>query len=288
MEIYHCICQYTKIPYEYCTTFKPLARIGQYRAHQTRPATNYKGALRDGIELHLTASEEKMPRFLLTATATDGQQKELPTTIIDPYLLRYLSHLRINCMKSLSFHRIITLLSSVLGQLSHFSLKLKAFTSISDPLNYISSFQMSVNPVDLFLHADTLFLCGYKKINCVQDLDNCRSSISSLVSWPLLTNISINHSHKSEFNICDAFYSWKWNPSCIVDGKNKLTRRIATLIYLLVDKLQKLVSLRIVISNSKFNDTPCFPRLIRRQLHQYPLNRPFRLRFSSNAIALWL
>ncbi|CAF1029373.1 unnamed protein product [Adineta steineri] len=183
MEIYHCICQYTKIPYEYCTTFKPLARIGQYRAHQTRPATNYKGALRDGIELHLTASEEKMPRFLLTATATDGQQKEF-----------------------------------------------KSITSI------------------------TLGSRGLK----------------------------------SEFNICDAFYSWKWNPSCIVDGKNKLTRRIATLIYLLVDKLQKLVSLRIVISNSKFNDTPCFPRLIRRQLHQYPLNRPFRLRFSSNAIALWL
>ncbi|CAF4346088.1 unnamed protein product [Adineta steineri] len=37
-------------------------------------------------------------------------------------------------MNSLSFYRIITLLSSVLGQLSHFSLKLKGFTSISDPL----------------------------------------------------------------------------------------------------------------------------------------------------------
>ncbi|CAF1063135.1 unnamed protein product [Adineta steineri] len=182
-----------------------------------------------------------------------------------------------------------------------------------------SSFQMSVNPVDLFPCADTLFLCGYNKINCVQDLGNCRSSISSLVSWPLLTNISINHNHiesleifsitltfqnaqrsctllsnrlsnlkKLNFNICDAFYPWRWNPSCIVDRKNKSTRRIVPLIYLLVDKLQKLVSLRIVFSNSKFNDTPCFPHLIRRQLHQYPLNRPFRLRFSSNAIALWL
>ncbi|CAF0933030.1 unnamed protein product [Adineta steineri] len=93
---------------------------------------------------------------------------------------------------------------------------------------------------------------------------------------------------KLEFNIYDAFYPWKWNPSCIVDGKNKSTRRIVTLIYLLVDKLQKLVSLCIVFSNFKFDDTPCFPHLIRRQLHQYPLNRPFRLQFSSDVIALWL
>ncbi|CAF2443312.1 unnamed protein product [Rotaria sp. Silwood2] len=382
--------------------------------------------------------------------------KLLPTTIIDAHLLRYLTRLCINCMNSLSFHRIITLLSSVLGQLCHFSLKLEAFTSISDPLiisgdiiqqlcinrlqqtatyilnlllyatdtfeekiifnsffkvpfiqqqrprvfiqelddqdigptyhcfrvytlpcnhkilsSYIfskeleKSCQMPVNPVDLFPRADTLSLRGYKKINCVRDLGNCRSSISSLVPWSLLTNISINHSYvltpatlesilrmaynvhtleifddcgilfrpilnnhnlttlinqqiesleifditltlqnaqrictllsnrlanlkKLSFNICDAYRRWKWKPSCIVDGKNKSTRRILTLIYLLVNKLQKLVSLHIGFCNSEFHDTPCFPHLIRRQLHEYPLNRPFRLRFSSNAIELWL
>ncbi|CAF3545568.1 unnamed protein product [Adineta steineri] len=254
--------------YKYCTTSKPLAHIGQYRAHQTRPATNFKGALRDGIELHLTASEEKMPRFLLTATVKDSQQMEfksvtsimldrdsnefdyihdiklLPTTIIDPHLLRYISRLRINYMNSLSFYRIITLLSSVLGQLSHFSLKLKGFTSISDPL--------------------TIY-----QIESLEIFDITLTFQNAQPSCTLLSN-RLSNLKKLNLNICDAFYPWRWNPSCVVDGKNKSTR------------------LRIVFSNSKFNATPCFPCLIRRQLHQYPLNRPFRLRFSPNAIALWL
>ncbi|CAF4011530.1 unnamed protein product, partial [Rotaria sp. Silwood1] len=61
-----------------------------------------------------------------------------------------------------------------------------------------------------------------------------------------------------------------------------------TAIYLLVDQLQKLVSLRITFSNSRYSDTPCFPHLIRRQLHHYPLNQPFRLRVTSNEIHIWL
>ncbi|CAF4117762.1 unnamed protein product [Rotaria sp. Silwood2] len=36
------------------------------------------------------------------------------------------------------------------------------------------------------------------------------------------------------------------------------------------------------------SDTPCFPRLIRRQLHQRPLNRPYRLRCSSYSVQIWL
>ncbi|CAF2091641.1 unnamed protein product [Rotaria magnacalcarata] len=55
--------------------------------------------------------------------------------------------------------------------------------------------EMPVNPVNLFPQADTLSLRGYKKIDCVRDLGNCRSSISSLISWSLLINISINHSY---------------------------------------------------------------------------------------------
>jgi len=54
---------------------------------------------------------------------------------------------------------------------------------------------MPIDPVKLFPRADTLFLRGHKKINCVRDLGNYRSSISSLVPWSLLTNISINYSN---------------------------------------------------------------------------------------------
>jgi len=51
---------------------------------------------------------------------------------VDIHLL-YLSRLRIDCANNTSFHRAIALFSSVFGQLSHFSLKLKAYTSIFDP-----------------------------------------------------------------------------------------------------------------------------------------------------------
>ncbi|CAF1406593.1 unnamed protein product [Rotaria sordida] len=224
---------------------------------------------------------------------------------------------------------------------------------------------MLINPVDLFPRADTLSLRGYKKTNRVRDLGNFRSSISSLVPWSLLTNLSINHSDvltpatfesilrmaynvdtlelfddrgillrpilnnhnlvtlinqqiksfeiydvtltlqnvqrictllsnrfcnlkKLLFTISDAYDEWEWKPSCIIDGKNKSTKRIVNLIYLLVDQLQKLVYLRISFCTTNFSDTPCFPHLIRQQLHQYSLSRPFRLRVSSNAVEIWL
>ncbi len=54
---------------------------------------------------------------------------------------------------------------------------------------------MSINAVDLFPYANELFLCGYKNRSSLPQLVNCRSSISSLVPWSLLTNISINHSY---------------------------------------------------------------------------------------------
>ncbi|CAF0940536.1 unnamed protein product [Rotaria sordida] len=227
------------------------------------------------------------------------------------------------------------------------------------------SSQMLINPVDLFPRADTLSLRGYKKTNRVRDLGNFKSSISSLVPWSLLTNLSINHSDvltpatfesilrmaynvdtlelfddrgillrpilnnhnlvtlinqqiksfeiydvtltlqnvqrictllsnrfcnlkKLLFTISDAYDEWEWKPSCIIDGKNKSTKRIVNLIYLLVDQLQKLVYLRISFCTTNFSDTPCFPHLIRQQLHQYSLSRPFRLRVSSNAVEIWL
>jgi hypothetical protein len=57
------------------------------------------------------------------------------------------------------------------------------------------SCQMPIDPVKLFPRADTLFLQGHRRINCVRDLGNYRSSISSLVPWSLLTKISINYSN---------------------------------------------------------------------------------------------
>jgi hypothetical protein len=51
---------------------------------------------------------------------------------------------------------------------------------------------MAINAADLFPRANELFLTDYRKENCILDLDNLRSSISSLVPWSLLTKLSIN------------------------------------------------------------------------------------------------
>ena len=54
------------------------------------------------------------------------------------------------------------------------------------------SCRIAINTVDLFPHANELFLTDYRKENCILEFDNLRSSISSLVPWSLLTKISIN------------------------------------------------------------------------------------------------
>ncbi|CAF1310206.1 unnamed protein product [Rotaria sordida] len=176
--------------------------------------------------------------------------------------LEYLSRLRIHCLNSISFHRTIALLSSVLSDIiqelcidrlkpmATYSLSLLLYveddleekiifnsffkvpfihrqsprvfiqeyndSDISDtnhcfmvytfPYNdtILSSYIFSTNlekfcqnptdVTDLFPRANTLSFYGYNKTNCVRDLANCRSSISSLVPWLLLTNIKINHS----------------------------------------------------------------------------------------------
>ncbi|CAF3219201.1 unnamed protein product [Rotaria socialis] len=228
------------------------------------------------------------------------------------------------------------------------------------------SLQMSTSAIDLFPRANQLMLHGYKFKKYRRDPGNCISSMSSLVPWSLITNISINHSdaisvvalqsilrmaynvHKLRIfddtgvllrallysndnlelrvnqqvksldiydvtwtlqnverfcillsnrfpnlktlsmHILDSYDQWKWRPSRIIDGKNKSTKRIVNLVYLLVDNFKQLVSLDIYFSNENFSDTPCFPHLIRRQLYQYPPSRPHRLQCSSNRIQLWL
>lgn len=54
---------------------------------------------------------------------------------------------------------------------------------------------MLTDVTNLFPRANTLSLCGYKKIDRVQDLYKSECSISSLVPWSLLTHIEINHSN---------------------------------------------------------------------------------------------
>lgn len=98
--------------------------------------------------------------------------------------------------------------------------------------------------------------------------------------FPILKTLS--------FTIFDSYLYWQWKPSCITDGKNKSTKRIVNLIYLIVDHFQQLIWLRISFCNRIVSNTPCFPHLSRRQLHQYPLSRPCRLQCSTNNIQIWL
>ncbi len=54
-----------------------------------------------------------------------------------------------------------------------------------------SSFKMSMKTVDLFSHANELVISDFEDNACLSDLVNCKSSLSSLVPWSLLTKISI-------------------------------------------------------------------------------------------------
>lgn len=54
------------------------------------------------------------------------------------------------------------------------------------------SSQKLVNPINLFSHASELFINGFTGKNCHLDLGNCRSSLSTLVPWTLLTKIRVD------------------------------------------------------------------------------------------------
>ncbi|CAF4005015.1 unnamed protein product [Rotaria sp. Silwood1] len=55
-------------------------------------------------------------------------------------------------------------------------------------------YPMPIHAVDLFPRANELVLHGYRNENCVLELGNVTSSISSLVPWSLLRKISIDNS----------------------------------------------------------------------------------------------
>ncbi|CAF4039358.1 unnamed protein product [Adineta steineri] len=225
---------------------------------------------------------------------------------------------------------------------------------------------MSINEVDLFPYADELFLEGYYDKDCFFELNNCKSSISLLVPWPLLTKISfdegvvvsvhelelilrkaynvrtlhiysgnenlsrsilrntdgvgtrineqiesfilddytltLRNAHdfctvllnrlpnlkKISFSIYDSINEWDRILSRIVNGENKATKRIREVIHFLVDYFKQLVFIEINLYNLTFSHTHCFPHLIRRQIHQYPLSRPYRFQYSAPMIQIWL
>ncbi|CAF4441626.1 unnamed protein product [Rotaria sp. Silwood2] len=228
------------------------------------------------------------------------------------------------------------------------------------------SCEIPINAVDLFPHANQLAITDFRNKYCLSDLGNCKSSISSLVPWSLLTKISITDCNvitaaklqpilRMAYNVhtlriyenrrispsavlriygnlgtraseqiqsfgihdgmltsrkakdvcmllCNRFpnlkelsftiyESWDFStasPSYLADYKNESTKRIVNLIHFLVDHLQQLVSFHMNFIRSRSCETPCFPHLIRRQLHEWLLNRPYRLRCSTEEIQLWL
>ncbi|CAF4319596.1 unnamed protein product [Rotaria sp. Silwood2] len=88
--------------------------------------------------------------------------------------------------------------------------------------------------------------------------------------------------------ICDSYDNYCWIPSHILDGENKSTKRIIKLIHFLVHHLPQLVSLYMNFHYWNSSETPCFPHLIRRQIQEWSLNRPYRLQCSSKRIQIWL
>ena len=88
------------------------------------------------------------------------------------------------------------------------------------------------------------------------------------------------------FAICDPC----WNQSSSANGKNKSTKHIIDHIHFLVDHLQQLVSLCIFFISWDLSEleTACFLHLIRCQLDECPLSRPYRIRCSSEMIQIWL
>ncbi|CAF0787438.1 unnamed protein product [Adineta ricciae] len=90
------------------------------------------------------------------------------------------------------------------------------------------------------------------------------------------------------FHIWDSYGSDRWKPLCVADGKHKSTIMIVKLLRFIVDHFYELTSLHLYFISKRERNSPCFPHLIRQQLHEQSLSRPFRLRCSDDAIHIWL
>ncbi|CAF2057908.1 unnamed protein product [Rotaria magnacalcarata] len=120
------------------------------------------------------------------------------------------------------------------------------------------------------------------------DIDDITLTLGSAQRFCRLLSNQLFNLKQVSFCIYDSYVRFHWGPLSIIDSKNEFTKRIVNMIYFLVDHLQQLVSLHIKFISRTSYETPCFPNLIRQQLHQYPLSRPCRLRCSSEMIQIWL
>ncbi len=120
------------------------------------------------------------------------------------------------------------------------------------------------------------------------DIEDITLTLINVKYFFTLLAYQLSNLKKLSFIIFDTYGYWTWKPSRIVDGKKKSTKRIVNFIHFLVDHLKQLVSLHIYFVQWTSSNSPCFPHLIRQQLHQKPLSRPYRLRCSCATIQIWL
>ncbi|CAF4018988.1 unnamed protein product [Rotaria sp. Silwood1] len=374
---------------------------------------------------------------------------------VDAHLLRNLVRVRVNCLNTMSFHRTIVLLSCVLDQLIHFSLKLNSYASACDPFaisgdiiqqtcidrlkpsasyaldlffniekdlkekeiynsfvkaaffrrqkprviiqernnwdigrdhhcfilytspyngtklqthffsEHLSVSSKSMDPTGLFPRANELLIEGLNGGSSHHELSKSRKPTSSFVPWSLLTKIVIDGSYfisaaeleailRMSYNVhtlqikedngslcrailfdtanlatrinqqiksfdmdaesitlrngeyfCKRIFNrlpdlkhfsfslhnshdeFGWHSSNTRHGQIACTERIVNHICYLLDHFQQLVSLDMSFVGWTFTATPCFSYLIRRQLHELLLNRPYRVRCSEK-ISIWL
>ncbi|CAF2679788.1 unnamed protein product [Rotaria sp. Silwood2] len=120
------------------------------------------------------------------------------------------------------------------------------------------------------------------------DIDDISLTLDSAQRFFTLLSNQLFNLKKISFCIYASYRQRHWRPSSIIEDKSKCMKHIVNLIYFLVHNLQQLISLQMKFSNPTFFKTTCFPNLIRQQLHQYPLSRPYRLHCSSEMIQIWL
>ncbi|CAF1442004.1 unnamed protein product [Rotaria sordida] len=89
------------------------------------------------------------------------------------------------------------------------------------------------------------------------------------------------------FSLHNSHDEFGWHSSNTRHGQITCTERIVNHICYLLDHFQQLVSLDMSFVGWTFTATPCFSYLIRRQLHELLLNRPYRVRCSEK-IQIWL
>ncbi|CAF3314427.1 unnamed protein product [Rotaria sp. Silwood2] len=231
---------------------------------------------------------------------------------VDARFLCRLSRLSLTCMNTISFYRTMALLVSVLGQLRHLSLKLDIDAKLPDSLvisgdtiqrlcidrlNPLATFTLNIMAIINNDMKDKMILNSYFKAPFANRqrpkirslyMDDFTLTFFNAEHFCTLLVRQLPYLKELRLLICDSYDNYCWIPSHILDGENKSTKRIIKLIHFLVHHLPQLVSLYMNFHYWNSSETPCFPHLIRRQIQEWSLNRPYRLQCSSKRIQIWL